>query len=71
MGEGIIVIVRDPLVAVPGDPFDTRRVVPRRLQIVLADDILNFLVVQDTGGVGAGARVGGTRELANAVRRIA
>lgn len=59
------------MVAVPGDPLDTRRMVPRRLQIVLADDILNFLVVQDTSGVGAGARVGGTRELANAVGRIA
>lgn len=41
--ECIIVIIADPLITCPVDPFDTRSFIPGGRQIILGDDILDLL----------------------------
>ncbi|RDW90004.1 uncharacterized protein DSM5745_01779 [Aspergillus mulundensis] len=53
---GLFVVVRDPLVGVPGDDLDGRLLVQRPIDAVLLHDLLDFAVEQDARRVAAGAR---------------
>ena len=41
--ECVVVVVTDPLIAIPGNPLDPSGLVPSGIHVVLGDDVLDFL----------------------------
>lgn len=69
--EGVRVIVRDPLIIIPGNPFHRSLMIPSRCETIIHNYILDFLVVKDTGGAGAWAGICAAGEFADAIWFIA
>lgn len=59
------------MVVVPCDPFHTSFLVPDGLHVVVADHVLDFLVVEDPSSVAARSGIGAATELANAIGSVA
>lgn len=66
----IFIVIRDPLIIIPGNPLDTRFMVPGWLQIIFLDNILNLLIVKNTRGLRTWSRIGTTRESADTIRYV-
>lgn len=61
--ESVRVIVRDPLIAIPGNPLDASSMVPFSFHVGLGDDLLDLLVVKYARGVRARTGIAATAEL--------
>ena len=47
MLKGVVVVIADPLITIPRDPLDASYLVPGWIEIILGDNILDFLEAED------------------------
>ena len=71
LGKSVRIVIGHPLIIIPCDPFHTSFLVPNRLYIVVANNVLDLLVIEDSSGVAARSRIGAATELAHAVGSVA